>query len=32
MRDLSGLKALLTRAGARAEQPPTYRFHGRKSP
>lgn len=32
MRDLNGLKALLARAGSRAEQPPTYRFHGRKSP
>lgn len=32
MRDLPGLKPLLARAGARAEQPPTYRFHGRKSP
>lgn len=32
MRDLPGLKPLLARAGARAEQAPTYRFHGRKSP
>jgi ATP-dependent Clp endopeptidase proteolytic subunit ClpP len=32
MRDLPGLKPLLARAGARTEQPPTYRFHGHKSP
>lgn len=32
MRDIPGLSPLLDRAAARAEQPPRYRFHGRRSP
>lgn len=32
MRDVPGLSPLLDRAAARAEQPTTYRFHGRRSP
>lgn len=32
MRDIPGLRPLLDRAGARAEKPPTYRFHGHRSP
>jgi len=32
MRDIPGLHPLLDRAAARAEQPPTYRFHGHRSP
>lgn len=32
MRDVPGLAPLLDRAGLQAQQPPTYRFHGRRSP
>jgi ATP-dependent Clp endopeptidase proteolytic subunit ClpP len=32
MRNISALKPILDRAAARAEEPPTYRFHGRRSP
>lgn len=32
MRDIPGLSPLLDRAGARAEQPKTFRFHGHRSP
>lgn len=32
MRDLPGLNALLDRAAIQAQRPPTYRFHGHRSP
>jgi ATP-dependent Clp endopeptidase proteolytic subunit ClpP len=32
MRNISALKPMLDRAAERAEQPPTYRFHGHRSP